>query len=534
MSNIRNILLSMGIVLLFVLPGHSQTAPCQPGTLANVLGTSCSVGPVIFNFDTVFSGNFFTLPSEFGTIFPGDIGFVPIRDGDRVGFKLVTNFTDGVGGDGAHQFAFGYTPQAAPGFDLRRQELNMAASVQGAPSDFVLADVVDTHVYPVSGEVFLETKIFDQNGVTSQNQTSQSLFFVAPELLSTGHPFDTFAVRVADLAFGSAVSRLNSVTILYTSGPIAPPRLAPLTYTNIDLPGVLGTFVSNITNSGRMVGTYQDAFGALHGYVAEPHGGFTSVDVSGSLATFANGLNDHGDIVGTYNDFAGQAHGFVQKDGAVTTIDVPQAFVTFPIAINDQGRIVGEYQASDFSFHGFLLDNGVFTTIDQGPGTGNLADSAAFAINNGGVIGGTFFDPLTFRGYLLKGDRSESVDVPGQGQTTIEGINNQGDVVGIFDDINFVRHGFVRGASGFQTVDFPNGRNIFALGINSSGKIVGQYSDSSGEHSFIAVPAWDDGIDRRPNSSAAPQLPPGPDCKDAEWRRKAAQLRNAGSCRPTH
>src|SRR6267378_3819590 len=155
MSNIRNILLSMGIVLLFVLPGHSQTAPCQPGTLANVLGTSCSVGPVIFNFDTVFSGNFFTLPSEFGTIFPGDIGFVPIRDGDRVGFKLVTNFTDGVGGDGAHQFAFGYTPQAAPGFDLRRQELNMAASVQGAPSDFVLADVVDTHVYPVSGEVFL-------------------------------------------------------------------------------------------------------------------------------------------------------------------------------------------------------------------------------------------------------------------------------------------------------------------------------------------------------------------------------------------
>jgi uncharacterized membrane protein len=531
MSHIKRVVLSMGIFLFFALSGYGQTAPCPTGTLASVLGTSCSVGRVIFNFETIFSGNFVELPNDFGIISPGDIGFIPILDGDRAGFKLVTNFTDGQTGGGSHSLGFGYSPQGAPGFDIRRQELNMDASVQGTPSDFVIADVVDTHTYPVSGQVFLETKIFEQNGVTSLNRLSQGLFFVDPELLSTGHPFDTFAVRIDNLASGSAVSRINSVTILYTFGPADPPRLAPLTYRNIDLPGATLTSVSNITDSGRTVGSYRDSFFRFHGYVAGPDGSFTTVDVPGALLTLASGLNEHGDIVGSYTDFAIKSHGFLLQNGAVTIIDVPQAIFTIPSAINDQGQIVGEYLAADFTFHGFLLDQGVLTTIDQGPGTGSFADSAAFAINNAGVIGGTFFDPSTFRAYLQKGGTSEAVDVPGQSNTRIEGINNQGDVVGIFADRNFVQHGFLRAAGVFRTVDFPGGRNSLISGINSSRKIVGRYRDAAGdEHSFIAVPTDDDGLDHRPDSSAADQPEPRPDCKDVEWRLQRAKRRDAGIC----
>jgi uncharacterized membrane protein len=237
--------------------------------------------------------------------------------------------------------------------------------------------------------------------------------------------------------------------------------------------------------------------------------------------------------VGSYTDFAGASHGFLLKDGAVTNIDVPQAIFTSPFAINDRGQIVGEYQAADFSFHGFPLDKGVLTTVDQGPGTGDEADSAAFAINSGGTIAGTFFDPLTFRAYVLKGNTSETIDVPGQGDAEIFGINNQSDIVGVFSDLNFVQHGFVRTADGFRTVDYPGGKRTLAIGITSSGKIVGQYSDAAGAtHSFIAVPTDDDGLDHRPDSSAAEQPEPRPDCKDSAWRQQRDQLRNVGSCQP--
>jgi hypothetical protein len=183
------------------------------------------------------------------------------------------------------------------------------------------------------------------------------------------------------------------------------------------------------------------------------------------------------------------------------------------------------------SFHGFLLADGAFVTIDEGPGTGRFADSAAFAINNSGVIAGPFFDPNTFRSYLLKNNSVTTIDVPGQGDTALQAINNRGDSVGFFNDINLAQHGFLLSQGTFRTVDFPGGNSSGPSGMNDSGMIVGQYFAPDGSsHSFLATPAFDDGMDHRPTTSSADPSQPKPECGDEESHSKHDRLHNSGLC----
>src|SRR5579884_1358885 len=118
-------LVCISLVLVFsVFSASAQVQPCPQGTLANVLGTSCSVGPLILNFQNFdgrsVEGNVFI--NGDGFIRPGEIGFIPIQSGNQAGFKLVTNFADGPGTDanfvGFHSLLLGYAPQAAPNFEM--------------------------------------------------------------------------------------------------------------------------------------------------------------------------------------------------------------------------------------------------------------------------------------------------------------------------------------------------------------------------------------------------------------------------------
>ena len=119
-------------VLCFGFSAYAQPLPCPAGTMANVVGTSCSVGPIIFNFGNDFQGSSF---SGFfgGQITPADIGFIPVQSDNKVGFRLVLNFVDAPasGFNSDHFVSFSYTPQAAPGSEIRVQSLSMDAHVQG-------------------------------------------------------------------------------------------------------------------------------------------------------------------------------------------------------------------------------------------------------------------------------------------------------------------------------------------------------------------------------------------------------------------
>jgi probable HAF family extracellular repeat protein len=68
-----------------------------------------------------------------------------------------------------------------------------------------------------------------------------------------------------------------------------------------------------------------------------------------------------------------------------------------------------------------------------------------------------------------------TIDVPGAVVTNAQGVNHQGDVVGVFNDAAGVQHGFLRSGGQYRTIDFPNARSTFARGINDAGDIVGSY-----------------------------------------------------------
>jgi uncharacterized membrane protein len=486
---------------------------------------------MIFSFQTGFVA---------GPVAPQDVVFLPIQAGDQAGFKLVLNFVDVSTPQpsfSGHVIQFSYLPQAAPGSEIRAEHLSMDATAQAGLQSSAFAGVLDFQNYVHSGFVATGTGLDNEGGTVIFNHLSDNHILPVPGLFSSGSGFTGAATtEISDFSTGTASVSLTSATFLFTSGPLLPaPDLAPLSYSNIDLPGVLATFASNITDSGQIVGSYQDTAGHFHGYVQQSEDSFVKVDVPGAVDTFADGLTEGGDVVGTFTDLAGQSHGFVQRDGIFTTIDVPGALFTGAVAINNKGQIAGEYESADQGFHGFLLDNGVFTTLDQGPGTGIFASTEAFAINAAGEVGGTFFDPDTFRSFLFKNNSFTDLDVPGQGNTIMESLNARGDFVGTFNDLNLVQHGFVQSNGTFGTVDFPGGSNTFALGINSSGKIVGFYTAADGtSHSFLASPIPGDGQEHRPVSVSRDDSQPLPACSDEAWHRKRAELRNAGPCQVKH
>src|SRR6266540_4030206 len=154
-------------------------------------------------------------------------------------------------------------------------------------------------------------------------------------------------------------------------------------FTTINFPEAIDTLLTDITGSGKILGSYTkdlsngiplarrpfpwlwpllpQAGVTAHGFLLH-RGVFTPFDVPGSSETAPTDISRHGQIVGWSVDTGGFRHGFLLSGGVFTTIDVPGAVDTFPNSINGRGQIAGSYNSP--KTHGFLLDQGVFTTID--------------------------------------------------------------------------------------------------------------------------------------------------------------------------
>jgi uncharacterized membrane protein len=93
----------------------------------------------------------------------------------------------------------------------------------------------------------------------------------------------------------------------------------------------------------------------------------------------------------------------------------------------------------DGNRHGFVLSKGVYTTLD----VSGAAFTVAQGINNPGQIAGLYVDEEgTSHGFVLSEGRYTTVDVPGSFWTEIYSINATGEIVGAFEDEDGV-HGFV-------------------------------------------------------------------------------------------
>jgi hypothetical protein len=502
----KRLVLLAPLIAFISLPSFAQAPPCLNGTLATVIGTSCTIGNLTFNFQNNFQGFVQTTDLATNTIttvpLTADaIGFTPIKSGNQAGFLLTTNFVDDANGTGlffsGHQAHFSYSEQVNGAFEIFGESSTIAGNITQVNTANISA--IDDQCY-TNGQCSQVAPAINFNpGIGLFSSPSVSTTLGVPALAGTGAGrMPSFTTAVDSFAFLGGQAILDSTTFLYTVVPQAPPPpLAKLRYKSIDLPGVQATFASAINNRGQIAGTVQDFSGVFHGYVTEPDAnGFTTVDFPGAALTSAVGLNDRGDIVGQYGDSAGVTHGFLLKDGNFRTVDFPSSIFNVAASINDKGDIAGFYQNADFSIHSYLLDDGSFTTIDDpdafvfnGPGNIPFTVTEIFALNDRGHFAGFSLDANGLgQSFLLSLKVFHRIKVPAGVQGTFAfGLNDTDDVVGDFTDIFGVTHGFLLTEGVLKRVDFPHGTNTFPSWINSPQRIVGTYTDSTGAtHSFLA------------------------------------------------
>lgn len=208
---------------------------------------------------------------------------------------------------------------------------------------------------------------------------------------------------------------------------------------------------------------------------------------------------------GFYIDSAGANHGFTNTLGTFATVDNPATNSTPPfnqlLGLNDHNAAVGIYQDSLGNFHGYEvnLTNNAFTAITL-PSSFNAKSVMAAGINNGGWISGNYTDNSgVTHGFVDEGGTFKSFDDPsGNGtNTSFFGLNNNGLVVGSFVDANGT-NGLVYNlvTNTWQTVNDPNQSFTAAFtfngttinGINDAGDLVGFYSDGIHVNGMLATP----------------------------------------------
>ena len=310
------------------------------------------------------------------------------------------------------------------------------------------------------------------------------------------------AVRYTSLTFAKQVQRTRRVlpcafllwlALLPFSGSlIAPARAAAQSLEYRDFgqpPGEIGFFdtnVAGINSSGDVVGYFLDNGRNYHSFVVSG-GTFHAVSFPGSTSTQVLAINDSGQMAGDFYGTDNRYHGFLLSGagGTYTQIDAPEGIHgTYPTAINNLGQVAGDYQDASFHYHGFLFSDGTLTTFDVGaPGF----YGSTVGINNAGEILGIFNDnggPTGFRvhGFLLSGTAITQIDAPGAVETYPVAMNDSGEVLGYSYPDNSGRNPtyFLFDHGRYTTIIPPgaySGAQFWA--INDSGQVAGYYSNTN-------------------------------------------------------
>jgi len=176
-----------------------------------------------------------------------------------------------------------------------------------------------------------------------------------------------------------------------------------------------------------------------------------------------------------------------------TLLSFPGSLSTTAISINP-GATTSKIEVVGIAgTNGFLARVSGKKTITETYKTVNYPHAAeqdgTQGINDLGQIVGIYVDGSgVYHGYELSGRKFTTLDVPFSGAiaTYAYGINNSGEIVGGWVDSGQNGHGFTLTGSTYASFDFPGGHDTQAFTINSAGEIVGPYEDESGiTHGFL-------------------------------------------------
>jgi len=112
------------------------------------------------------------------------------------------------------------------------------------------------------------------------------------------------------------------------------------------------------------------------------------------------------------------------------------------------------------------------TGVTALPGLGRV-----FGINKGNQIAGHTMDDEA-QGFIYDKGEIVYIVVPGSENTLIYGIEDNGGIVGTYDD-KVGRHGLLYRRGDVTTIDYPGARGTVARALNASMQVVGYYRDPS-------------------------------------------------------
>jgi hypothetical protein len=314
------------------------------------------------------------------------------------------------------------------------------------------------------------------------------------------------AARVAAAAVASGLLAAGAVTLAgsASAATLSPHRGTSYAFQTIDNPKDL-TFnqLLGINDEGQIVG-YFGSGAAGHpnkGYVI-PAGSLSFVDENfpGSTQTQVTGENNRGVTVGfwsnTDNGNGMDANfGGVDVDGQFRNADYPGGHeIDQLLGVNDSDVAVGFYTDVNGINHGYEynINQGRFSTVtDPKAPTASLT---ATAINDLGQVAGAYTAPDgNTDGFLLSHGHLTDLAAPGASSTMALGLNSLDEVVGVYTPASNSNalEGFTwTPQHGFTTVNDPHGTTTTTInGVNDHGDLVGFYVDSAGNtDGFLATP----------------------------------------------
>lgn len=269
------------------------------------------------------------------------------------------------------------------------------------------------------------------------------------------------------------------------------------TITTYDAPGAgrgagQGTGINGVNEAGEIVGSYTDSGYHTHGFMYS-HDVYVPINVPDAPETFPNSINAAGTIAGDFTDAAGKLHGFEwNRQGFKAFFNAPGATNTSVSAINDAGVITGTgTNAAGLQF-AWVRADGEFIDLSFISSAGTISAG----INNAGVVTGTALNKVgSFSGEGFVSNPPYTPEttvifsVPGAKRTNPAAINNEGVIAGTFNTTAGNRGFLFNSVNDHLLVanDPAGSRGTVMTGIDPHRVAAGYYSDSNGTHGFTAT-----------------------------------------------
>jgi hypothetical protein len=153
------------------------------------------------------------------------------------------------------------------------------------------------------------------------------------------------------------------------------------------------------------------------------------------------------------------------------------AMETDTFAVNNAGAIAGDYVDAKNVQHAMILAGKKLTTVDHKncvtSGGFSSGAIAFYGINAAGAAAGWCTSTKTslYQGFVYAAGKFTAINFPKSNGTQAIGINDKGDVVGLYLDSGSVQHGFVKRGSKYTSIDVAGDTTTEAWGINNAGQI---------------------------------------------------------------